>query len=174
MSVISKQLQQAIMKAIELQGPCVLKQKDLLCQILEDLVPQLITERAWFEKSYHRELGDFLWHMYEAEAGEKPKICLEAEAYLEQTAQQWEDWGRQLTLQIMRESAMKTVAVKSFREYKPALATLLRKYGETLSMDIVSCFVEENHLFTRFNLDETMVLEDMYKVAKEEKIPWNF
>ena len=174
MSVISKELQQAIQKAIDLQGPSVLMQKKQLCCLLEDLVPQLARERVDFEKSYSDDLGKFLCRLYQADNQEKAKIRIEAEAYLEDMTQHWGIWGRQLILQTMGESAIKTVEVKKFSDYRSAVVKLMEKFGESMSMDIVECFVEENHLFSRFNKDDLTVIEDMYKVSVEEGLPWYY
>lgn len=175
MDTIPKLFLQAMQQAVTLQGPDILKDKNRLFSLLEDLVPTHDYEMRMFQKNYNEGLGEFLCRLFQTEeSGKKMQTRTDAEFYLHEAARDMESWGYQLIHALGSKPPLKTIEVKSYAEYKPALSKLLRKYGEIMSLDIVSCFVEENHLFTRYNVDETKVIEDMYKVAKDEKLPWNF
>lgn len=80
-------IQFVIRKAIALAGPQVLKDKKLLCSLIEDLAPWEEENRILIERSYSDELGDFFYQAYQAEMFAQDAVLREARKYLEQVEQ---------------------------------------------------------------------------------------
>ena len=94
MDTIPKLFLQAMQQAVTLQGPDILKDKNRLFSLLEDLVPTHDYEMRMFQKNYNEGLGEFLCRLFQTEeSGKKMQTRADAEFYLHEAARDMESWG---------------------------------------------------------------------------------
>lgn len=161
-----KILLKILQKAISIQGPAVLKSPNELLNIWEDLLPEMKKEREAFAKSYNREFGEVLYDLYQANFRAKTEALEQTKQYMKEEAALIEAWRKQLMGLTDRELSQRTVEVKRFQDYIPALQQLRKKYGKNLSEDMVRSFVEENNLFVRFSLMVDDVMKDLEDLSR--------
>lgn len=77
-------LEKTISKAIEIASLEVLKNKELLFQLMEDLSPELIKERLEFERMYTDEIGKLLFSAYGLKDSMRDPVWREIKGILDQ------------------------------------------------------------------------------------------
>ena len=154
-------LQKAIQKAILLSGDTILMSSVEMNRILEDLVPEQMAERKQFRRLYTDDLGEILAAANKAAIPEKSKFRSEAVEYLQEIIGLTEERSQEF-LELFTEILVgKTVEVRKYRDYKPALYLLKKEYGDNLNEDIILNFVESNRLFARFSITVDDVIRDL-------------
>lgn len=156
--------QKAIVKAILLYGTSVLNKKDIFCTLLDDMIPEQDENLQFIKIIYTDEIGHILSEVSQASYNDKERYYHEIDDYLQSQCGLAEPM-RKTFIDLFRGSfRKKTVEVKKYKDYKPALRMLKQKFGTNLPEDIVQAFVEENRLFCRFSLTGDDVRNDIKTV----------
>ena len=154
----------AIEKIVSMRGSCVLCDKEVLCAMLDDLIPTQTEERHLIRMIYNDEIGHIIQEAAETPFSEKDKVYQKLDLYLKEKIGLHEE-RREEFIRIFRNVFQrKTIEVKNHKEYLPALRILKNAYGGNVSKEIVQLFVEENRLFARFSLTVDDVIHDLKKV----------
>ena len=161
-------IQKAIQKVISIKGEQVLCSKKELCTILEDLVPELSKERMFVEKMYSDELGQMLHEAYRADFYKKEFFVSRIDHYLLEKQGIVEPIRKEFVEIWKPIFYKKTIEVKHYKEYRPALQILKKEYGENIPIDIIRCFAEQNRLFFRFSITIDDIISDLEKICCEE------
>lgn len=156
--------QKAIVKAVSSRGFDILSSKNLLCMLLDDLAPEQIDDIQFIRRIYTDEIGHILTEAVQAPYADKEKYYKEIDVYLQEHHGLVEAI-RIKFINVFRDAfKRKTVEVKKYKDYKPALRMLKQEFGPDLSDDIVQAFLEENRLFYRFSITEDDVKHDIKTV----------
>lgn len=158
-------IQEAITKAISIRGAEVLSKKEELCVILEDLAPELIKERNFIETFYDNELGQIFQKAYQSSLDIRILDLLEADLYLSEEKGLVPKKRKEL-IEIFKQPLNEKIAVKRFKDYKPALMQLREEYRGSVPKEVVRYFVEENKLFSRFSMTLDDVISDLRQAGR--------
>ena len=151
----------AIAKVASVHGAYVLCRKDVFCAFLDDMIPEQIEERQFIRTIYNDEIGTILSEASRAPFCDKDSYYSEIDVYLQNECGLMEPIRRRF-IDIFKDSfKRKTVEVKKYKDYKPALYMLKQKFGSQVSDELIQDFVEENRLFFRFSLTIDDVKEDL-------------
>ena len=156
--------QKAIAKALSSQGTHVLSRTDVLCTLLDDMVPGQIEDLQSIKMVYTDEIGHMLSEASQAPFSDKEKYYREIDKYLQDQRGSVESI-RTRFINVFRDTfRRKTVEVIKYKDYKPALSILKQEFGPYVSDDVIHAFIEENRLFYRFSLTVDDVKRDIKTV----------
>ena len=156
--------QKAIAKVVSAFGVQILSRKELLCTLLDDMVPEQNEELQFIKMIYTDDIGHLICEALQAPYNDKEKYFKEIDNYL------LNQYGlielkRTRLLNVFRETfRRKTVEVKKYKDYKPALRKLKQEFGPYVSDEVIQVFIEENKLFYRFSLTDDDVKRDIKNV----------
>ena len=77
-------IQETLVKAVSIRGGEILKDKKILCNILEDLSPDLYSTIAFINKIYTSAVGEMLFKAYSAKNEQRKTYIKEADRILEE------------------------------------------------------------------------------------------
>ena len=159
-----KKIHKAIEKIVRMYGADVLCDKEVLCAMLDDMIPVQAESCHLVRMIYNDEIGHILREAAQASYSEKDKVYQKLDLYLKEQSGLHEE-RREEFIRIFRTAFQrKTVEVKSYKEYIPALQILKNAYGGNVSREIIQLFVEENRLFARMSITVDDVIDDLKKV----------
>lgn len=116
--------QKAIAKALSSQGTHVLSRTDVLCTLLDDMVPGQIEDLQSIKMVYTDEIGHMLSEASQAPFSDKEKYYREIDKYLQDQRGLVESI-RTRFINVFRDTfRRKTVEVIKYKDYKPALSIL--------------------------------------------------
>lgn len=153
--------QKAIAKAVSTHGAQVLSQKDLFCKFLSDMVPKHVEMVELIKMIYTDDLGHILSEASQASYSDKEKYYSEIDSYLLNKCGLIEPIRSKFINLFRNAFRGKTVEVKKFKVYKPALRMLKQEFDPYVPDDVIQAFLEENRLFYRFSLTIDDVKRDI-------------
>lgn len=153
--------QKAIAKAVSTHGAQVLSQKDLFCKFLSDMVPEHVEMVELIKMVYTDDLGHILSEASQASYSDKEKYYSEIDSYLLNKSGLIEPIRSKFINLFRNAFRRKTVEVKKFKDYKPALRMIKQEFGPYVPDDVIQAFLEENRLFYRFSLTVDDVKRDI-------------
>ncbi len=157
-------IQKAIAKAISSYGVQVLSCKAVFCTLLDDMVPEQIEAVQFIKMVYTDDIGHILSEASQAPFSDKEKYYREIDNYLLEQRELIE-LTRTKFINVFRDTfRRKTVEVKKYKDYNPALHMLKQEFGPYISDDVIQAFLEENRLFYRFSLTVDDIKRDIKNV----------
>ncbi len=144
--------QKAIVKAVSSHGVQVLRKKDVFCTFLKDMVPEHMETVEFIKMVYTDDIGNILSEAFRAPYSDKEKYYRKIDNYLLNQRGLIEPM-RSKFINVFRDAfRRKTVEVKKYKDYKPALRMLKQEFGSYVPDGVIQTFLEENRLFYRFSL----------------------
>lgn len=153
--------QKAIAKAVSVHGAQVLSKKEVFCTFLNDMIPEHMEMLEFIKMVYTDDLGHILSEASQVPYSDKEKYYSEIDSYLLDKCGLIEPIRSKFIKMFRNAFRRKTVEVKKFKDYKPALRILKQEFGSHIPDDIIQAFLEENRLFYRFSLTVDDVKRDI-------------